>query len=236
MNISLIIAAYNEEKYIGSCLQSCLADAPDNLCEIIVVDNGSTDATAHIARQFPRTLVVTEPKKGLTRARQRGLHEAKGDVVFSIDADTRIPRGWFSAMQEELQKPGVVCVSGPFTFYDFPAWKRACVNAYWKMSARLTSATTEYMAAGGNFGAWKDALERAGGFNTAIEFYGEDTDLARRMHGVGKVVFSPRCSIETSARRFAAEGMIRTTVIYALNYLWIVALHRPLTTKYKDIR
>ncbi len=236
MNLTLIIQAYNVERYIEECMRSALADAPPNLLEILVVDNGSTDQTAEVAAKFPLVRVLHESAKGPTLARQRALTEAQGDVILSIDADTRVPRGWFAAMQRELQKPGVVCASGPFTFYDFPAWKRACADAYWKTFARLTYAATRYMAAGGNFAAWKVSLNEAGGFGTFDGFYGDDTDLARRMHSVGIVSFSPLCSIETSARRFDAEGMLKTTTVYALNYVWVVAFNRPLTHAYRDIR
>jgi GT2 family glycosyltransferase len=187
-------------------------------------------------RQFPEVTLVREPKKGLTKARQRGLQEAKGDVIFSIDADTRIPAGWFAAMQEELKKPGVVCVSGPYDFYDVPDWKRACVNAYWRTSSAVTNTFTNYMIVGGNFAVYRKALEQIGGFDTSIDFYGEDTDIARRLHEVGKVVFSPSCVILASGRRMSAEGMVRTPVIYMLNYLWVAAFRKPLTKTYQDIR
>ena len=76
MTISVIIPAYNEEKYIVSCLHSILGNAPENLKEIFVINNASTDKTAELAEKFPQVRVVNEPNKGLTKARQRGLQEA----------------------------------------------------------------------------------------------------------------------------------------------------------------
>ena len=69
MNISIVIPAYNEEKYIGDCLRSIVATRTDEILEIIVIDNASTDDTAMVAQQFPGVHVVHEPQKGLTRAR-----------------------------------------------------------------------------------------------------------------------------------------------------------------------
>src|SRR5207302_647488 len=86
MNISVVIPAYNEEKYIGQTLESVISNAPENLLEIIVVNNASTDKTSAIASAFPKVKVVDEPKKGLTRARQAGLNAAQGDVLAYIDA------------------------------------------------------------------------------------------------------------------------------------------------------
>lgn len=234
--LSVIIPAYNEERYIGACLQSCLQYAPAHLLEIIVVDNASTDRTREIATQFPHVRVVHEPIKGLTKARQRGLTSMEGNVFFSIDADTRIPPGWFERMQQELERPGVICVTGPYHFYDLPTWQRFFVGIYWGVSAAITRFSTGYMVVGGNFATTKDALLRIGGFDTSIDFYGEDTDIARRLHSIGKIVYSARCWINTSGRRLATEGILRTPFVYAMNYVWIALFHRPFTKKYKDIR
>jgi glycosyltransferase involved in cell wall biosynthesis len=87
MTLSIVIPAFNEEKYIGDCLKSCLKFAPANLREIIVVDNASTDRTAEVARGYgPLVRVVSQPKKGLTHARQAGFEAAQGDIMMSIDA------------------------------------------------------------------------------------------------------------------------------------------------------
>ncbi len=236
MTLSIIIPAFNEEKYIGDCLKSILKYAPQNLLEIIVVNNASHDRTAEIAKQFDRVRVVYEPIKGLPRARQRGFEEAKGDVMLSLDADTRVPKGWFEAMQEELKEPNVVCVSGPYNFYDIPPWQRICVAAYWNSCAKVTYASTGYMVVGGNFAVKRDALKKIGGFNTDISFYGEDTDIAKRLHTVGTVVYSPRCWINSSGRRLNAEGLVKVPFVYALNYIWIAAFHKPLTKTHTDIR
>ena len=59
---------------------------------------------------------------------------------------------------------------------------------------------------GGNFAVRRDALDAIGGFDTAIEFHGEDTNLGRRLVGVGKVSMAPECWLYTSARRYRAMG------------------------------
>ena len=236
MKISVIIPAFNEEKYIGDCLRACVEHAPENLLEIIVVNNAGTDRTPEIAKQFPLVRVVNEPRKGLTRARQRGLQESKGELIFSIDADTRPPTGWFQAMEERLKQPNVVCVSGPYVLFDIPAWQRFFVAAYWKFSGWFTSWSTGYMIVGGNFATRKAALEQIGGFDTSIEFYGEDTDIARRLSKIGKVVYSTTCWINSSGRRLTHEGWIKTALVYMINYVWIAIFHRPFTKTYTDVR
>ncbi len=241
MRLSLVIPAYNEEAFLGSCLRAAVAEVQANGAsgpfEIVVVDNASTDRTAEVAAGFPGVRVVHEPRKGLTRARQRGLEEAKGDLVAYIDADTRMPEGWIRRVVERFdRRDRVVCVSGPYVYYDLPARQAACVRWYWRLIATPAYRLTGYMAVGGNFAARRDALARIGGFDTMIAFYGEDTDIARRLARVGEVVFDMGLVMQTSARRLRGEGLARTAVRYAANYLAEVVLKRPLTTKYRDIR
>lgn len=236
MQLSIVIPAYNEERYIGECLQCCLKHAPKNLLEIIVVNNASTDATDRIVSQFPSVRIVSESRKGLTYARQKGLEEAKGDVLVWFDADTRVDANWFPAMQKALEKPEVVCVSGPYDYYDIALWKRICVRLYWMCLATPVSLCTGYMVVGGNFAVKKEALLSIGGFDTSIAFYGEDADIARRLSAAGKVVFTSRCRILTSGRRLSKEGLLKSSVVYILNYLWISMFHRPFTRGYRDIR
>lgn len=236
MNISLIIPAYNEEKYIGACLQS-VAKHGGTLFEIIVVDNASTDKTSEIARKFSNVRVVFESQKGLTRARARGLVEARGELVAYIDADTRMPEGWVEKVLSGFAKnKKVVCVSGPYIYFDVPWYTTIGVWVYWNIFAYILYLCTQYMAIGGNFVAKKSALLEIGGFDSSISFYGEDTDIARRLHKVGQVCFMLRLYIYTSGRRFAGEGLVSTAYKYTINFFSIVWNGKPVTKEYNDIR
>ena len=92
------------------------------------------------------------------------------------------------------------------------------------------------MIQGGNFIVSKSALEAAGGFNSDFRFYGEDSDLARRLSKVGPVKFSLRLPALSSGRRFVAEGLIRAGVRYAVNYVWTIFFKLPFTLTWLDIR
>ena len=100
--VSLVIPAYNEEKYIAACLDHAIKNSGGRFFEIIVIDNASTDSTSRIARGFPGVRVVHEPNKGLTSARQRGFLESSGDIVAYLDADTRLPESWFDVLEREF--------------------------------------------------------------------------------------------------------------------------------------
>jgi len=238
MNISVVIPAYNEEKEIEPCIKSILKIAPENLLEIIVVDNVSTDKTGEVAAKVsPLVRVVREPNKGLTWARQRGLLEAKGDILAYVDADTRMPENWFKILNHEYTRnSGMVCLSGPYYYYDLEEWQRKAIDAAYKGPFEAAYKITKALVIGGNFAAKKTALEKIGGFDTNIQFYGEDTNLARRLKKVGRVVYNKKFFINTSGRRFVEEGFFNIGIRYGLNYFWEMVFKKPLNKKYKDVR
>ncbi|MBC2840323.1 glycosyltransferase [Robiginitalea sp. SC105] len=92
MKLSIVIPLYNKEKYIGRCLKSLMAqDLPANEYEVVVVDDGSKDAGASIAREFAEThqniRFFTQKNAGPSAARNKGLDAATGDYVYFLDAD-----------------------------------------------------------------------------------------------------------------------------------------------------
>ncbi len=235
--ISLIISAHNEEKYIGDCLEYALKSSNGRFFEIIVVNNASNDKTAEIAKKFLGVKVVDEPKKGLTYARQRGFLEAKGDILAYIDADTRMPKGYYERVIKEFNKnPHLVCFSGPHEFHDIHKSNQILVKIFWRVIAFPMYKFVGYMTNGANFAIRKDTLEKMNGFDTSIIFYGEDTDIARRAHKHGKVKFSTSFGMPTSGRRLKDHGVLKSFWIYALNFASEVALKKPLTREYIDVR
>jgi len=241
MRLSIIVPAYNEQDYLPDCLEHLLAEvrrSPDpDAVEVLVVDNASVDATAEVARRMPGVRVVHEPNKGLTKARQAGLEAASGELIGYIDADTRMPPGWIARVLRTFERnPHVVCVSGPYIYYDAKHWQRAMVRLYWLFLASPAYWMTRYMVVGGNFAARRSALEQIGGFDTEIAFYGEDTNIARRLHAAGKVKFLLRLPMRTSSRRLQEEGMAVMAGKYVANFLSEVVLKRPVTRAYRDIR
>jgi glycosyltransferase involved in cell wall biosynthesis len=237
LKISLVIPAYNEELLIGTCLRSVAEHAANEFSEVIVIDNASFDRTAEIAKGVLGVRVVHEARKGLSYARQRGLEEATGDLLAFVDADTRLPPNWIHTVRDVFaSSPETVCLSGRYCYYDGSFVLRALLNILWWLSAPLAYRLVGYMVVGGNFVARKAALEAIGGFDLEIPFYGEDTDIARRLSSTGRVVFRMSFYNNTSVRRFVGEGVAVTCARYAINFLWPVIRHRPFTKTYRDIR
>jgi glycosyltransferase involved in cell wall biosynthesis len=237
MKISIIIPAFNEEKYIKYCLESVFKYTSD-VHEIIVVNNASTDKTKEIAESFLGVSVVNEDKKGITRARQAGFEYASGEILAYIDADTRLTAGWFETLKNRFsQDKNLVCLSGPYIFFDIPFWKRDLINVlYWRILAYPTYKIVGYMAIGGNFAIKRNVIEKMNGFDTSIDFYGEDTNTARRASQFGKVKFDLEFPILTSGRRIEEQGLLKTAVIYVMNFFSEVIIKKPITNIYKDVR
>lgn len=234
--ISLIIPAYNEEDYLPACLDAIMQNVAHKAFEIIVVDNNSTDGTKAVVERYPGVKYVFEPNKGITRARQRGFIASTGDILAYVDADTHPPAGWVEQIEQQFTKnAGLACLSGPYSFYDVSGL-RNMISSAWFVAARPLYTLTGYLMVGGNFAIRRDALTKMGGFDSTIEFYGEDVDIGRRAKKQGKVLFSPKFVMPTSGRRMARQGFAKTAGIYFINYFSIAFRGKPATNDYLDIR
>jgi glycosyltransferase involved in cell wall biosynthesis len=234
--ISLIIPAFNEEAYLGACLDAVTANIAGKALEIIVVDNNSTDGTKEIALRYPAVTYVFEEEKGITRARQRGFLSAKGDILAYVDADTHPPAGWIEQIWEQFgRNKELATLSGPYSFYDLSGLRNKVASG-WFVAARPLYGIIGYMLVGGNFAIRREVLEQMGGFDPKIEFYGEDADIARRAKKYGKVLFHPRFVMPTSGRRLQKEGYLKMAGLYFVNFFSIVFRGKPATKKYEDVR
>ncbi len=108
MRLSVTVIALNQEANIGACLSSVsFAD------EIVVVDTGSTDRTVELARTYTDR-VIAAPWQGFAGTKNFALDQARGDWVFSLDTDERVP----AALKEEIL--AVVRADGPLDGYQVP--------------------------------------------------------------------------------------------------------------------
>lgn len=114
--LSIVIPAYNEEAFIGELLQRILAVDTESLGfpkEIVVVDDGSKDRTAEIARSFSGVRVFTQvPNQGKGRAVQRGIKESTGDFILVQDADLEYDPQDYIRLLEALKRTGADSVYG----------------------------------------------------------------------------------------------------------------------------
>ena len=242
LTISVIVCAHNEAAFLAACLHSLLAQTrpPD---DILVIDNASTDETGAVAAQIPGVRVVDEPRKGLVVARETGRRHAAGDLLVYLDADCRAPLTWLERVERRfLERPDLLALSGPYRYYDWNWWGRLLIRAYDFTLAPATQFLVKHLLRmgtifyGGNFAVRGEALERIGGFDTSIEFHGEDTNIGRRLYAVGTVALCYDCYLYTSARRYVAMGNGAVFRLYVRNFTSELLHHRPKDTSHVDVR
>jgi glycosyltransferase involved in cell wall biosynthesis len=246
MKLAFVIPAYNEEALIGKCLESVIAEVErsgrGDEVEIVVVNNASTDRTKEIAQGYSGVRVVDEPKKGLVNARDGGFNATTAELVANIDSDTLVPPGWLDVVFDEFGRdPKLVCLSGPYVYYDMSTWNRFLVNLFYGLTYLIYILNRFVLRVGsvvqgGNFVFKRAAWSAVGGYDRSIQFFGEDTDVAVRLSKVGHVKWTFALKMKTSGRRLEKEGVIRTAGTYTLNFFWVTFRGKPKTKNYTDIR
>jgi glycosyltransferase involved in cell wall biosynthesis len=242
LTISVIVCAHNEERFIAPCLHSLLAQTrqPD---EILLINNASSDRTGAVAAAIPGVRVIDEPRKGLVVARERGRQEARGQLLVYVDADCRAPLTWLERVAARFESDEqLIALSGNYRFYDWDWWGRTLLRAYDFTLGPATHILVKYVLRigvvfyGGNFAVRRDALERINGFDTSIEFHGEDTNLGRRLSRIGNVDLQYDCFLYTSARRYNAMGKGAVFRLYVRNFVSELLHHQPKDRAHLDIR
>ena len=213
MFVSVVVPAYNEEKYLGRCLQSLRGQRyPAARFEVIVVDNASTDATAGIADRLGAR-VASEPRKGVARARQTGFQEAQGRVVASTDADTVLPPDWLSRIAENFADPGLGGLYGPVQWFDGSRHQQWMLRYPVTWGLVLSNQVGRSLWWGSNFAVRRDVFWQAGGFPVDWAA-GEDTDLSLRVNRIARVRFDPHLVVLSSSRRMGEGwGLLQRSVV-----------------------
>jgi glycosyltransferase involved in cell wall biosynthesis len=202
MLISVVVPVYNEEHFLRPCLDAILRQH-EPFHQVIVVDNGSVDATPRILGEYAgRVTVLHEPRRDVQHARNRGLDAATGDVIGRVDADTRLGPGWSRAVRETFQDPVVQAATGPVTYYDVaPAGLIDGGDAFFR---RVWGRGPLDWLLGANMAIRSTAWHRVRPQLCTDENVHEDIDLGIHLHGGGAAtVFAAGMRAGTSARRIA---------------------------------
>lgn len=118
LTLSIVIPVYNEESYIGACLEaiSRQTEQPD---EVLVIDNNSSDQTAAIASRYSFVTIVHESQQGVAYAHRTGMSSANSDIIGRIDADTVLSTTWVEEVKRSMSDASVSAMVGPNGHYDF---------------------------------------------------------------------------------------------------------------------
>ena len=215
--VSVLIPAFNEEKYILTTLQALLKQDYLNF-EVIIVNNLSTDNTRKVVEDFindhphlQNMTIVDENLQGTNHARERGRKIATGDIIAQLDADCIPASNWISRGVKLMQKSNIVAVTGPYDYFDTFFFRRyitllAQIIFYPVVDTFSQLFKKGGIIIGGNTFIDATVLEKAGGYNTSFTFYGDDIDIAKKVFSYGRIFYSNQLILKSSSRRFKALG------------------------------
>ncbi|HYS38859.1 MAG TPA: glycosyltransferase [Pseudonocardiaceae bacterium] len=182
--VSVVVCAYNAEPTIGECLDAALSlDYPDY--EVIVVNDGSADATAAILGGYPVRVISTE-NRGLSSARNSGLDAADGEIVAYLDSDAYPDPHWLRYLSHTFMTTDVVGVGGPNLPPPGDGVIAECVaRAPGGPAHVLLSDTVAEHIPGCNMAFRVAALRQIGGFDPRFRAAGDDVDICWRLQDRG---------------------------------------------------
>jgi GT2 family glycosyltransferase len=189
--ISVVVCTYNGARVIRDCMEGLLCLEYPNY-EVIVVDDGSTDSTAEIVREYPFKLIQTE-NRGLGSARNTGMEAATGEIVAYTDDDARPDTHWLTYLATTFMTTKHAGVGGPNIAPPGDGLLADCVaNAPGGPVHVLISDTEAEHIPGCNCAYRKDALMSIGGWDTRFRAAGDDVDLCWRLQQRGYTIgFNP---------------------------------------------
>ena len=226
--LSVIICTYNREKYIRPLLESIAANtlAKDQY-EIVLVDNNCTDNTRQVCEQFAAVHTdvtfryVVETEQGLSAAKNKGLQEAKGDIIVFVDDDALVDTHYLKDYADWFkQHPETMAAGGPiqpmYEEGEEPDWMtpytRALLTAWMDYGDKVREYPKGRYPGGGNSAYRKEVFEQVGLFNTALGRKGgnlmgsEEKDIFAKMHKLGmQVLYLPSPVLHHSIPSYKLE-------------------------------
>jgi GT2 family glycosyltransferase len=206
--VSIVIANYNGENYLPTCLESLLRTNYPNF-EIIIVDDGSTDSSEQIVQQYSqrneKIRVIKNSKNiGAAASRNRAISEVKGEILVFLDNDTEVTASWLTELIKTLTKSEKIgaCQALLLDFENRELIQNAGVKLWAQTGWGLPSyqwqknegklSEEEIIAISACLAVKKNVFEKSGGFDEQEAVVTEDLDLSWKICLVGyKILLSP---------------------------------------------
>jgi glycosyltransferase involved in cell wall biosynthesis len=179
--VSVVVCSYNGAATLSECLYSLMRlDYPDY--EVILVDDGSTDGTREIAKDFPQVVYQHQENRGLSVARNVGAHLATGEIVAYTDSDCVVDEHWLRYLVAAMQDQHVEAIGGPNVAPDSDGWIARCVAASPGNPSHvmLDDQHAEHVP-GCNMAFRRATLLGLGGFDPQFRQAGDDVDICWRL-------------------------------------------------------
>jgi cellulose synthase/poly-beta-1,6-N-acetylglucosamine synthase-like glycosyltransferase len=190
-SVSVIIPAFNEQENIVRCLRGVLRqDYPERQYHVLVVDNGSSDATADLARGLG-VRVINFPVGAVGGVRNRGVTASCAEIVAFLDSDCVPSPDWVrQGVQALRNNDSAVAVGGSCMAPTISSW----VQQAWAEPLTSNPRKVRALAASSMF-VWRKRFLEVGGFDEEMNA-GEDDDLSTRLaRSGGSLILHPGCSV-----------------------------------------
>jgi GT2 family glycosyltransferase len=223
--VSVIVCAYNAAETIEDCLSSLgRLTYPD--FEVIVIDDGSRDCTADVARRHAFVRLVEIERGGLSVARNAGLACARGEIVAYTDADVRVDPEWLTHLVQPFLASDVVGAGGPNVVPADDPWMAQCV-------ARAPGGPTHVLlddriaehVPGCNMAFRREALQAIGGFNPIFLRAGDDVDVCWRLQARGWSIGFQPAALVWHHHRASIRTYCRQQIGYGEGETWLMQIH-----------
>ncbi|MGH7195307.1 MAG: glycosyltransferase [Candidatus Saccharimonadales bacterium] len=208
-SLAVVVPVYNEAAHLPKCLDGLIKQL-QNVNEIIIIDNNSSDESLTIARNYAKKYqqisVLLEPKQGLVPARNRGFRAAKSEIIARIDADTRVEPGWALAIRECFgANPDAAALDGRVTYYDLPCQKLAA-----KISSLIVNNSNRTVSGsaslyGPNMALSARVARQLLPISCTERWLNEDLDLTIHLRQIGgEIRYCPDMKAAISGRRLTS--------------------------------
>jgi glycosyltransferase involved in cell wall biosynthesis len=192
--ISIVIPTYNSSRFMPALLDSVFKQV-DDAVEVIIVDDCSTDDTIEIVKRYPTRVIQMEQNGGPAKARNRGVQEARGDIIFFLDSDVLLLDGTVQEVKEYFEKDHAancvigVCATEPLNKGFVPRYM-----AMFEYIHLLDAMGNNLSVFAPRCGAiTKDLFQNAGGYDESYTGADvEDFELARRINKIDRIALNPK--------------------------------------------
>ena len=197
--LSIVIPAFNEERYIVACLDSIASQTVKPL-EVIVVDNNSTDRTVEIAGKYLFVKVMQQKRQHQVFAQATGFNSADGDILGRLDADSILPTDWAEKVVAAFDNdPKLLAVTGGADPYDVPLkWAGSAIFHGYIYVAGLVGG--QRMLWGANSALRRSAWQKIKSEVMMRPDIWEDYDMAFCLKKYGKIDYIPDNLVGVSFR------------------------------------
>jgi len=233
--VSVIVAAYNEDKVIERTVRSVLEDGYDDL-EVVVVDDGSNDRTLSVLHEKfgndERVTILTQANAGKSAALNRAIAQARNNILIALDADTIFRQGTIGKLARHFVDPKVGAVSGNARVGN----RHTLITRFqameyimgFNLDRRALDLLNAITVVPGAAGAWrKDLIVALGGFGH--DTLAEDTDLTLSIRRLGCEIRYEEAAVAWTEAPETTRGLARQRFRWAFGTLQAVWKHRDAT-------